>query len=588
MFHRRRPHPQLGRRTMSWIRRLLSVGVLLTASSAAQTGAHAIEVVKVEWGFDGTVRPGGFNPLTITLRNPDAEPFDEFLELERSVGMGGGGVPLVERVYLSPGAVRRIRFYPRVSSAFESWQLSWGKLLSHTLPRLEVGGEACVMILDDAESPVPAGFTRLESADFPLGVACTHGLGHVAFDRQPDLEPAQWQALADWVHTGGHLYLLRDESGAYPAVPDSLGSLAQGNLKRDWAAGTVLRLNKGRREFTLADLVSTPSAPRDPQADAEAYVYRDDHDQQIASALAALVTPKHSWPWIVTLTVLFMLLVAPVAWVLWRHTSSWWLPNAYLLALVTVFSLTFIFVGRRGYGESERLTALTYARPIGGKRFAVTQWINVFVTRGRDIEIRHGGAGALDLYASPSAATALPGAITNQQPGAFLTRAPLFSWRDVVHSGVCNGPEILADASAPPPNSTWVVRLAPDHPRIFRAWAINGRDVYTLRVLHDRLELDPRPESHALSQFGLQDDPYINTPLGSTPERLERLGKRLVTNGLRSPLHYASTSLEVAPRDDTIEIFVLTERPTSFAPKTQLPAEEGRVVYHYTCPGGPL
>ncbi|MGE3164727.1 MAG: hypothetical protein AB7O52_07470 [Planctomycetota bacterium] len=584
--------PRVARRRACLCYAVTSALLLATAAPAC-----ALDVVRVEWGYDGSVRLGSFNPVTITLGNSTAEPFDGVLQLERAVGPNRAGMPIIERIYVSPGARRRVRFYPRLNDFYGNWRLRWGTFDSFDLPPLVIGEAAKVFVVDEAEAPVPRGFARLEASDFPASVVCMASIGHLAIDRQIDLDREQWQALVDWVHAGGKLYLLCDETGAHPLFPAPHGDLNERAERTHFGAGKLFRIAQTGRQFSESSLDRLPSTGDSMTDGSRARGSRVSLDQQVAPALAWTVIPQHSWPWIIVLALAFLLLVSPVAWFLWRRTNSWWLPQVYLVGLSTVFSVLFLIVGQRGYGESERVTAVTYARPLGDGRFAVTQWINIFVTLGKSLQIQHGSLNGVDLYGNPQVDTALPGSIVNHTPGGLVTQAPLFSWRDLVHAGVCRGPEVLSAPTGGTSAGVLDFRLAPGHPAVRRAWAIRGESAYSLQVLGDHLRLDPG-RAHPLTTFLSSTRthfPYYTYPrleVGAADlETLMWLGPTIIEDTLWNMTDWVdrNTGLEnpVVGPANTLEVFVLTDRPASFASRAPLPSEVGMVIYHYTFAEGP-
>jgi len=105
------------------------------------------------------------------------------------------------------------------------------------------------------------------------------------------------------------------------------------------------------------------------------------------------ILPEHPWGLINALGLVYLLLIGPAAMILFRkriRKIRWVL--AYLCGTIAVFSLLFLTIGRRGYGEKAGGVDFIYARVLGsqGDRAYLRAWSQVFVTDSGVYDIRFG------------------------------------------------------------------------------------------------------------------------------------------------------------------------------------------------------
>lgn len=593
------------------VKRSASLGLFFVLALLIPEPLLALEVA-AKWGYDGTVVPGQFNPLTIRVRNDAEEPFVGELKVQQGTGMRRLGMPIVERIYLSPGAERRVRFYPRIASPLEAWQVQWGAFSSEALPALESGPPAVLCVVDNLRGFVPPGFTPCEATEFPDSVLRCMTIEHVLLDSMPAWSLAQRSALLDWLHAGGTLHILRSDDGKDPVFTDELSVLSErseGKHPASFGAGRIVRHENTRREIARADVTGEPKAePDPPDGPMNSFADPTGLDRSLFAQLGFLTTPHHSWPLIITLAILFLVAVVPVGWIIGRRSKSFWTPNLYLLSTITLFSAGFFFLGQRGYGETEQLVTLTYARPIEEARFAVTQWSHAFVTRGQRLTISP--PGQVNLFAPAVGFSEDLGAILHEAPGVLVTDVPLFSSRDFVHAGVREGRTILDSLTkferrAPHERGNRLKSLEIQRSRgsdreIRRAWAVYDESVFKLDISQDRLELGfpAGTVSHFLrsasatpfGMFGQIDHPSRSRVRQELWDQLEEeCPMALMAHGLRTTWWLAPPILnepQVSSASETsrVDVFVLTDMPDSFRSNAS-PPESGFVVYHYTFAG---
>src|SRR5207248_2104431 len=110
--------------------------------------------------------------------------------------------------------------------------------------------------------------------------------------------------------------------------------------------------------------------------------------------------PNHSWPVIFFLGLLYLGSVFPGCYLVGqKYGGDFRVTFGCLLGTVFLFSLVFLFVGRRGYNEVTIVHSVAVARQQpGGSTLDVSQWSNAFVVEGGDYHLEH--AGTSRVYSS--------------------------------------------------------------------------------------------------------------------------------------------------------------------------------------------
>src|SRR5262245_26750243 len=107
--------------------RIIARAIALVAALGVGQLAVGLDVTGVDWGFDGKLVPMAFNPVTVDVINDGRDTFEGEVQLRIGDSSLGGELPIVESgLYLLPGEVRRIRFYPFISELPSSAALEWG------------------------------------------------------------------------------------------------------------------------------------------------------------------------------------------------------------------------------------------------------------------------------------------------------------------------------------------------------------------------------------------------------------------------------------------------------------------------------
>ena len=422
------------------MKRLVAV-LLIAALWPVAARAGGLAVAQYVWGFDGRAVPGRVNLLSVEVSNATSRPVEQRLRLHRSFHLGGRlGAPLEQPCYLSPGATRWVQFYPYVQSADDAWSLEWGMGLGARValkePKL---GPPTRVLLQDPENPL----TRSRLATFPDNlwpptVAATDGLHSAVLDHVPRWEPARRGAFLDWLRRGGQLHVLHGVNGRYPAFRDELAVLNAPLDRFRVGAGLVVRHPRQRRDVTNDVLRSQGFPLPSLKENREGSIHSPDGD--LLQALTGASRPRHSWALIYLTALAYIGVLGIYHYFYARGQRDWRRTLGVFFATVAVCSLLLGFIGKRGQGEAAAVHSIAYARHLGGDSYDVTQWHNVFVTRGAVYAVTHDAPH--NVYSTCQSEEAVKGVIRNGRGGAFAVDIPLFSSRAFLHRGRLQGHHI--------------------------------------------------------------------------------------------------------------------------------------------------
>ena len=421
------PRRMASLRTLRW----LAIATLFFA-----TRAWALEVRQTLWGFDGRIVPGRFNPVSLLIANPGAQPFDGELLLDESRGLNVRDAEFAQPIYLAPHTERWVQSVVFVREGSE-YRVRWGRGPKDTadLPRPAPAPPARVLLTDPTNPFSAAGGLRAFPDDlFPTSVAATDALDAVALDHEPRWEPARRAAFLDWLRRGGVVLLLRGVSGAFPEFSEGLAVLnVQGDSARI-GAGTVLRHAATRRDASDALFTDRGFPPREWKKTNQAVIY--DLEATLFQRLASLTRPKIKWWMLNVLTLAYVALIGPLHY-RWARKLDYRAAIALFVATVVLFGALFAVVGRRGYGESQTVHSLTIAHALGGGRCDTMQWISAFAIRGAIYDLTH--VSPANYYSAVPQNDPVRGRIYGGREGRFLADIPLYSARPFVHRAVMQG-----------------------------------------------------------------------------------------------------------------------------------------------------
>ncbi len=402
----------------------------------AQIPAGAVEVEDVRWGFAGGLVPGCTQPFTVTLRNPDATPAEVELTLKCIVPwMMTADAALVESVYLSPGAVHRVQFYPYYEGNTEAWTLTWGSRPDESLELTTPENIAGAHVVIEDPRLRRAGHADLASFPehlFPPAVQALDGLAAVVLDHVPDWDERRQRALRHWVIRGGTAHVLCGVDGEPPRFAGALSFLNGGEAETRIGLGNVKRHSIRLHEATPARIgwptsADTPGAGATSMPGPPGYGYDVASTSVVFDQLRRLTTPDHNWTLLYTLTVAYMLVMVPASLIVSRRLRDYRVSMLFLVAGVVIFSIFFFLIGRRGADEASRLCDFTYALWLEDDAYDLTQWDHCFVTNHG--QYRFHRESEFDIYRVPSDRYPLPTRIANGAGATLAMAMPLYSSR---------------------------------------------------------------------------------------------------------------------------------------------------------------
>ncbi len=551
--------------------------------------ASALEIREKRWGFDGRVRVGYFNILSLLVSNPDARAFDGQFILENRSGLEKAtGAPTVQPVYLAAGTQRWVQFHVFVSQPGGDWHLRWGNggRDSEKIDGAQAGAPARVLLLDPQDAFAKTGGLRAFPDDlFPTTVAATDALDSVALDHLPRWEPARREAFLDWFRRGGTVHLLHGADGQFPVFPETLAALN--------TSPRVIRHEIPRAELTDQYLADHGHPVPELRTNAPARIYN--LEQQLLQKLTSLTKPKIAWSLIYVLTAAYLVVVGPVHFRLAKK-MPWLRALALFLVLVAGFGSAFAFAGRRGAGESAQVTTVAIAHSLGDGRHDVTEWTSVFATRGDTYKITH--ASPANLYSTAAEFDSVNGAIVNGRDGRFEVDIPPYSTRPFVHRAVLIGDRTEATVAESKVNITGALEnLAlvpgPGFPKnVLRAWARCGTLYYSLKFAHGLWERDGPGVSESdffkddvfsrwITSFGMSPGLFGRDPVEeSNSEWMDDVEKVLIARALGTVegLPNVITGPALAPKQ--LQLFLAAPLPDGFRIlDPRFTSQTGRVIY---------
>jgi hypothetical protein len=580
-----------------WLRRFAWIGLLLFAVIPAS----ALNVQQVRWGFDGQVVPGRFNLLSVLVANPAARPFDGAVNFYKTHGLAERvGAIFTTPCYLAPFTERWLQFYVYIDNPYDQWRLTWGRGPNdHDDLRAPQWGPPAQVFLSDAETPLSevTAFKQFPEELFPTTVAATSGLDSVLLDHAPHWEPAKRQAFLDWLQGGGKVYLLTGADGRYPVFSDELSVLNSSQKRLRIGAGLVVRHAVTAGEIRPQDVPQDdppfrafkPGTPAMPDQTASSFL----------GALGRLSQRRYSWSLIYLLAIAYVALVGPVNLRVGRKLADYRLRIALLLATVAGFAFLFNLVGRRGQGEASVVDSLSYARAIGGDRYDVMQWVNVFATHGAHYTITHDAPH--NLYATSPDYEPVNGVIENGKDGRFVVDIPMFSRRAFLHEAEMKGPGLPVKIVSWDGNGRLkrlVVTVGPEFTKqVLEGWVVQGNQIYGMQSVKDGLEFGDS-NRQSLKEFVSASTPQpfevaYGQPQGNQVAAVEgqfrKLAKPVIAWSL-NPEDLTRLGALSPAASERAQLFLFARSPAGFSiTGSALGHETGYVLYRFDLfkPGTP-
>lgn len=567
--------------------------------------ALALEVREVRWGFDGKVVPERFNLLSVLIANNSPEPFDGVVTLQKNQGMADVvGAVYEQPCYVAPLTERWVQFCPYIGMD-NNWRLAWGKHLdeqaSVDAPKQGPPGR---VFLVDPDDPIAAHsvFHLFSDNLFPTSVAAIDGLDSVVLDHAPRWEAVKREAFLDWVRRGGTVHLVLGANGKYPDFNDDMSLLNSSLPRTQIGAGWVVRHAVAQREATESMLAASGFPPLTLKTgQGSVVVYQ--LSETILRALAGLTRPRHSWGLIYLLTVIYILVVGPGNYLFGKRVQDYRWVMVMMLLAVAGFGLLFHRLGRRGQGEVSAVHSLSYARAVGDATYEVTQWINVFVSRGDFYTIRHDAPH--NLYATANDYEPVNGVVRSGKDGVFLVDIPLYSQRGFLHQARMTGDDTWVQAMTWPGEhgQEFALAVGPHFPsQPLKIWSVYHDTIYPMRLREGVLVSESgKPLSQFLSSAKLAQagmhNPYGYAGRGSGEEEtagdveaiFSRFAELLIGWSLGGVDRFRYQVTGHPTDDDRIQLFIFARSPGSFnIAAKDFGHETGYVLYHRDCVKPPV
>lgn len=557
----------------------------------------ALQIGPPIWSFDGKVLPYSFNLVSFEVRNAGAQPFDGDLVLDDGAGLGArSSAPFKQRIFLAPGTARWVQFFPYIGNYNPQWRLSWddGQARTVDLGQPSEGPPAVVRLGDPVSPGTRATRMRLFPENlFPPTVSATDALQAVVLDHQPRWDAQRREAFLDWVRRGGVIHLIPGPDGAIPQFTEELAPLNVPGDRGRVAAGLVVKHHVSGAEITEEWIRNAGFPAAEIRTDGEGHIH--DVDGFALRKLAAVTRPNIAWGIIYFLTVVYVVLIGPVFYLL-RKRDYRLMLGAFLVT-VALFAWAFTVIGRRGYGEKQIYHSLAIARPLGGGRFAVRQWIHPFATTGDIYRFQH--AGGSHLYAALGEGETVRGEIIAGKDAEFAADIPLFSSRPFLHAGVmkADDPGVKVDRwgtlypqsgkSSGPLTSLRIAMNAEFRKRVFASVLDHDGRYSLLTATADGFELQQgtsKPPKEFFAEHNFQDyGGWYGADSGDMESVLRNLRglHPFLISQVNGESAYVRKYLKSNPRpSDQARLFLFAETPSSFRMKNEnFQAGTGFVLY---------
>lgn len=453
--------------------------------------SEALEVKEARWGFADGVKIGHFNPVFALVYNDSkTENFDGQMIIRPGHFGPTRGVVETKQVFLAPQTSRWVKFAPLVDSLAQDWKIQWGSGPKDWFPMPNlVTAEKCWIFPCAKINQIAQieGFRSCLDSFWPSDVALTHGVDSVFLDHEPDWTADQEKAFLDWLYLGGKVHILKGNDSLHPKFFRKLKILNGKEAMKRWGSGFIVRHSLHGFQLTVKAIKNSHAKGLIPD-----YVNSDNREyvnKYLLNSLAsARPKPQHRWTLIFSLCVLYLVLIGPVNYLISRKTKGYKPGLAFLLVNLVIFTVSFYFLGRRGYKESTLHYKIEFAQSLGDGSFDIQSWNHLFVVDSGEYLLKQNSSAG--FYGAQADAESRLGFVENGQPGQFNTKIPLFSSRSYLarHRASLNGP-LLGPVleRVVKPKLQFEIEKGPAYPAEATAWVLYENKVYALRDVGDRL-----------------------------------------------------------------------------------------------------
>ncbi|MEY2726317.1 MAG: hypothetical protein RLZZ458_2184 [Planctomycetota bacterium] len=433
------------------MRTLRGVVLLLTVAMAVLCGVAArrchaqdtstkaqVRVVDVIWGFDGRVSAGHFQPLSLLLDNLSGEVIEGRVLIRLNAGGSGEqrGAIHEQPIYVGARSRRWVQFYPYIPEVPELWDVyletEAGRLDLQSLdpPRLAADASrarlmgsgsagkagstepealpAVFLVPERNQDRFPTSVKHMPAEIFPPYSTATGGLFAIYLDHVPDWEEPRQQAFLSWLRGGGRLHLLLDSNRRELQFSGILSVLNEPMPEFRLSSGRVKREDVQRHELSedrVRAVVQPARSEREPAVEQQQAFQVSGigsewwdllNDEDLFARLRQVVEPQHAWPIIALLSLLYVGALYPGIWRYSSQTNHRPLQTiGAVLLLSGVFSLMFLWLGRRGYGETQSVLTYMVAAAEDEEHWDCLQFSQLFATDGGSFELKSEGQQAL-------------------------------------------------------------------------------------------------------------------------------------------------------------------------------------------------
>jgi hypothetical protein len=155
------------------------------------------------------------------------------------------------------------------------------------------------------------------------------------------------------------------------------------------------------------------------------------NDDEILMWMRELTQPDHAWILIFLLSMCYVGLIFPGCWILSKqHRLHFLVTYGAIAGLAVFFSLIFLFVGQRGYGETTSLHTLAVARAEDATHWSSLEYRTLFVTSGDLYTLDD--KDRQTLLASGAADERADAVMTSGNSASFVARVPPFSSQSMI------------------------------------------------------------------------------------------------------------------------------------------------------------
>lgn len=377
--------------------------------------SQQLRVVEVVWGFDGRVVTGQFMPLSVLVDNLSDQPVEATARLRRITGalIEVGGIS-TQPAFIGPNSRRWIQFYPYIPGNSATWHFDLQtEEKTYTFDSMDQPRAIYDRNRDSEEAQLslpavildPPGFATKSPTTvkhmpveiFPPYATALHGLHALFLDHVPDWEAPRQEALLSWLKSGGQLHLMKDSNNQTLSFSGILAPLNEPFPEFSVGNGTVTRHDFQRDGLSLqvvTPVVTPPGAnvdSREPepsfnQISTASHTAQEEatiNDDELMMWMRELTQPDHAWILIFLLSMCYVGLIFPGCWILSKQRRLHFLVTYGAIAgLAVVFSIIFLLIGQRGYGETTSLHTLAVARAEDATHWSSLEYRTLFVTSG--------------------------------------------------------------------------------------------------------------------------------------------------------------------------------------------------------------